>query len=70
MCKYAKYSWFNYVYLHKVSDDGIQKKPGIFISRLLPGGLADSTGLLSVGDEVLEVNNISLEGTFMLFVQV
>lgn len=45
-----------------VTDAGIEKKPGIFISRLLPGGLADSTGLLSVGDEVLEVNNISLEG--------
>ncbi|KAL5263308.1 hypothetical protein ACHWQZ_G008628 [Mnemiopsis leidyi] len=45
-----------------VSDDGIQKKPGIFISRLLPGGLADSTGLLSVGDEILEVNNISIDG--------
>ena len=49
-------------HVNQVSDDGIQKKPGIFISRLLPGGLADSTGLLSVGDEVLEVNNISLEG--------
>ena len=52
-------------YLCQVSEEGIQKKPGIFISRLLPGGLADSTGLLSVGDEVLEVNNISLEGKFL-----
>jgi len=45
-----------------VTETGIEKKLGIFISRLLPGGLAESTGLLSVGDEVLEVNNISLEG--------
>lgn len=31
---------------------------GIFISRLVPGGLAESTGLLGVNDEVLEVNGI------------
>lgn len=31
---------------------------GIFISRLVPGGLAESTGLLAVNDEVLEVNGI------------
>lgn len=31
---------------------------GVFISRLVPGGLAESTGLLAVNDEVLEVNGI------------
>lgn len=31
---------------------------GIFISRLVPGGLAESTGLLAVNDEILEVNGI------------
>ena len=35
---------------------------GIFISRLLPGGLAAGTGLLAVNDEVLEVNGISVTG--------
>jgi len=45
-----------------VTPNGVEKKTGIFISRLLPGGLAESTGLLSVGDEVLEVNGIQLEG--------
>lgn len=36
--------------------------PGIFISRLIPGGLAESTGLLAVNDEVLEVNGIEVNG--------
>ncbi|XP_065064487.1 partitioning defective protein 6-like [Rhopilema esculentum] len=44
----------------RVTSSGIEKVPGIFISRLIPGGLADSTGLLSVNDEVLEVNGIEV----------
>lgn len=41
---------------------GLEKIPGIFISRLVPGGLAESTGLLAVNDEVLEVNGIEVVG--------
>ena len=41
---------------------GLEKVPGIFISRLVPGGLAESTGLLAVNDEVLEVNGIEVAG--------
>ncbi|XP_011695059.1 PREDICTED: partitioning defective 6 homolog gamma [Wasmannia auropunctata] len=41
---------------------GIEKVPGVFISRLVPGGLAESTGLLAVNDEVLEVNGIEVAG--------
>ncbi|XP_065676033.1 partitioning defective 6 homolog gamma-like [Hydra vulgaris] len=44
----------------RVTADGLEKVPGIFISRLVPGGLAESTGLLSVNDEVLEVNGIEV----------
>eukprot|EP00112_Aurelia_sp_Birch-Aquarium-sp1_P018606 Seg446.1 transcript_id=Seg446.1/GoldUCD/mRNA.D3Y31 product="Partitioning defective 6 gamma" protein_id=Seg446.1/GoldUCD/D3Y31 len=44
----------------RVTPEGIEKVPGIFISRLIPGGLAESTGLLSVNDEVLEVNGIEV----------
>jgi C-terminal processing protease CtpA/Prc len=40
----------------------LEKVPGIFISRLVPGGLAESTGLLAVNDEVLEVNGIEVAG--------
>lgn len=40
----------------------MEKIPGIFISRLVPGGLAESTGLLAVNDEVLEVNGIEVSG--------
>ena len=33
-----------------------------FFFRLLAGGLAESTGLLAVNDEVLEVNGIEVQG--------
>jgi len=46
----------------RVTPTGIEKVPGIFISRLLAGGLAESTGLLAVNDEVLEVNGIEVVG--------
>ncbi|KAK6618727.1 Partitioning defective protein 6 [Polyplax serrata] len=46
----------------KVTPSGLEKMPGIFISRLVPGGLAESTGLLAVNDEVLEVNGIDVVG--------
>lgn len=45
-----------------LSGGGIEKVPGVFISRLVPGGLAESTGLLAVNDEVLEVNGIEVAG--------
>lgn len=40
----------------------MEKINSIFISRLVPGGLAESTGLLAVDDEVLEVNGIEVTG--------
>ena len=46
----------------RVTAHGLEKVPGIFISRLVPGGLAESTGLLAVNDEVLEVNGIEVGG--------
>ncbi|XP_071957492.1 partitioning defective 6 homolog beta-like [Antedon mediterranea] len=46
----------------RVTPKGLEKVPGIFISRLVPGGLAESTGLLAVNDEVLEVNGIEVIG--------
>jgi len=46
----------------RVTAKGLEKVPGIFISRLVPGGLAESTGLLAVDDEVLEVNGIEVNG--------
>lgn len=46
----------------RVTPAGLEKVPGIFISRLMPGGLAQSTGLLAVNDEVLEVNGIEVAG--------
>ena len=46
----------------RVTPNGLEKVPGIFISRILAGGLAESTGLLAVNDEVLEVNGIEVAG--------
>ncbi|XP_007910085.1 partitioning defective 6 homolog beta [Callorhinchus milii] len=46
----------------RVTSHGLEKVPGIFISRLVQGGLAESTGLLAVNDEVLEVNGIEVSG--------
>lgn len=46
----------------RVTPHGLERVPGIFISRLVPGGLAESTGLLAVNDEVLEVNGIEVNG--------
>jgi len=44
----------------RATPQGLERVPGIFISRLVPGGLAESTGLLAVNDEVLEVNGIEV----------
>ncbi|KAK2119457.1 Partitioning defective 6 gamma [Saguinus oedipus] len=46
----------------RVTPHGLEKVPGIFISRMVAGGLAESTGLLAVNDEVLEVNGIEVAG--------
>lgn len=46
----------------RVTPFGLEKVPGIFISRLVPGGLAEGTGLLAVNDEILEVNAIEVIG--------
>lgn len=46
----------------RVTPQGLEKVPGIFISRMVPGGLAEGTGLLAVNDEVLEVNGIEVVG--------
>ncbi|XP_029109250.1 partitioning defective 6 homolog alpha isoform X2 [Scleropages formosus] len=46
----------------RVTPQGVEKLPGVFISRLVKGGLAESTGLLGVNDEILEVNGIDVAG--------
>ncbi|XP_077283628.1 partitioning defective protein 6 [Arctopsyche grandis] len=46
----------------RVTAAGVERQAGVFVSRLVPGGLAEGTGLLAVGDEVLEVNGIEVAG--------
>jgi partitioning defective protein 6 len=43
-----------------LTGQGATKVDGIFISRLVENGLAESTGLLGVNDEVIEVNGIDV----------
>ncbi|VDM01872.1 unnamed protein product [Schistocephalus solidus] len=46
----------------RTTPNGVEQVPGVFISRLIPGGLAESTGLLAVKDEIIEVNGIEVYG--------
>ncbi|XP_047453397.1 partitioning defective 6 homolog alpha [Mugil cephalus] len=46
----------------RVTPQGVEKVPGVFISRLVRGGLAETTGLLGLNDEILEVNGIDVAG--------
>ncbi|KAI6203326.1 hypothetical protein M3Y94_00543200 [Aphelenchoides besseyi] len=46
----------------RMTPQGAVKTEGFFISRLLNGGLAESTGLIGVNDEIIEVNQIDVQG--------
>lgn len=46
----------------RITPQGLINYNSVIISRLLEGGLAESTGLLAVGDEVIEVNGIEVFG--------
>lgn len=46
--------------LRQTTQGDLVKSDGIFISRLVVGGLAESTGLLGIDDEVIEVNGIDV----------
>jgi len=46
----------------QVTNTQTERVPGISIHRLIPGGLAEMTGLLAVDDEILEVNGIEVAG--------
>ncbi|CEF70203.1 LD29223p [Strongyloides ratti] len=45
----------------RITHNGIVKMNGIFVSRLVRGGIAELSGLLSPNDEILEVNGISVD---------
>ena len=42
--------------------DGLFKKFGIFVSRVTKGSIVDTNGLLKVGDEIVAVNYVDVEG--------
>lgn len=42
--------------------DGGFKKHGIFVSRVAQGSFVDANGLLQVGDEIVAVNHVDIEG--------
>ena len=41
---------------------GMENYQGIFVSRLEPGGLAETTGLFALNDEIIEVNGVKVAG--------
>ena len=47
--------------VERMTTKGVERVRGVFISRLVPGGLAARTGLLAIDDEVLEVNGINVQ---------
>lgn len=42
--------------------DGGDRSDGVFVSRVLPGSVADLNGSLAVGDEILAVDGVSVAG--------
>ena len=42
--------------------DGSYKKNGIFVSRVTQGSIVDANGLLKVGDEIIAVNYVDIDG--------
>ena len=47
-----------YIIVH--TGDGMTRADGIFISRLMLGGLFDTYGILSVGDEIVKMNDTGI----------
>ena len=43
-------------------SEALDKVPGVFVSRIVSGSLADTSGLISVGDELLDINNVPVAG--------
>jgi C-terminal processing protease CtpA/Prc len=46
----------------ETTDDNTPRVAGVFVSRVVPGGLAESSGLFGINDEILDVNNIEVIG--------
>ncbi|CAK9294516.1 unnamed protein product [Gordionus sp. m RMFG-2023] len=46
----------------QISSSGLTRLATIYVSRLVPGGIAAATGLLAVGDQILEVNGVPTDG--------
>ena len=42
--------------------DGLLKKHGIFVSRVSQGSIVDANGLLQVGNEIIAVNYVEIDG--------
>lgn len=40
--------------------DGSDRADGVFISRIAPGSIVESNGLLRVGDEILTINSVNI----------
>lgn len=48
--------------LRESNGSQFEKPGGIFVSRLTAGGVAEQNSLLRAGDEILEINNVTVHG--------
>ena len=48
--------------LREYNDSQFEKPGGIFVSRLTAGGVVEQNSLLHAGDEILEINNVTVHG--------
>ena len=48
--------------LRECNDSQFEKPGGIFVSRLTAGGVVEQNLLLHAGDEILEINNVTVHG--------
>lgn len=46
----------------EVTNSYNKRTQGVFVSRFIPGGLAELSGLLSINDEIIAINGTSVKG--------
>lgn len=62
-CRLFRPTHLRHTFLFQGATIKAEEETGkIVIARIMHGGAADRSGLIHIGDEVVEVNNINVEG--------